>query len=338
MIDTLTTPIFEKEGNLDCNFQNTMLQYKQQLLCNMQTYLENCISNLDYMPSSQGYDNMPKINRTVILNGKRCWIQAKTEQEYAEKILKLCSVGMPVTDENKGKHNFEEYALNWYDIYSKPNIETATAATYKRQLTLHLIPAFGAKYVEDISTDDIQCLFNGLTGAKSTKDKVKMVLNMILENALEDGLIQKNPLSSKRLKISGNASQATKEYSVGQMRYLIQNLDKVQKDSDRAYLAIQALHPLRLEEVLGLTWDDIDFENMIIHIRRAVTHPTRNHPEIKATKTEASVRDIGLSRIAMRHLSPDKGDKFVFGGDKPLSYTQVRKMCDLKKIQDSPKT
>lgn len=303
---------------------NDMLLLRQSL-CDSLKYLDNRINRLS-VTDSQGDDDMPKINRTIMLNGQRLWIRADTEQEYAEKLIKIyddeSSYGI------RDGHNFKDYALMWYNVYAKPNIETVTATTYMRQLSLYLIPAFGEMDIEDIGTEDVQRLFNSMTGAKTTKMKTKMVLNMIFTTALEDDIITKNPLSSKRLKVTGCASKATKEYSVEQMRYLIQNLDKILNPSDRAYLAIQALHPLRLEEVLGLKWEDIDTENMLLHIRRAVTHPTRNQPEVKATKTEASVRDIGLSRIAAKYLIPDGGDKFVFGGDKPLSYTQVRKMCD----------
>ena len=59
-------------------------------------------------------------------------------------------------------------------------------------------------------------------------------------------------LKSKRLKITGAASKFTDTYTVEQMQYLVSHLDTVQNPVDRAYLAIQALHPLRLEEVLGL--------------------------------------------------------------------------------------
>ncbi len=266
-----------------------------------------------------------KINRSVIINGARKWVRANSEQEYADKLAKL--FGADETQPS-GSHIFGEYAQNWFDVYSRPNIETATAATYQRQLTRYLIPAFGDTPVEDITTDDIQKLFNNMTGTKATKMKTKQVLCMILEAALDDGLIQRNPLKSRRLKITGEASEGTKEYSVEQMRFLIRNLDKIQNPTDRAYLAVQALHPLRLEEVLGLKWADVDFDAMTIHICRAVTHPTRNRPEIKRTKTDASVRTLGLSRIAAQYLNPGSDDEFIFGGEKPLSYTQVRRMCE----------
>lgn len=45
-------------------------------------------------------------------------------------------------------------------------------------------------------------------------------------------------------------------------------------------------------------------------------------------KTAASVRDVGLSAIALPQLVPGKPDEFVCGGCNPLSYTQVRRMND----------
>lgn len=170
--------------------------------------------------------------------------------------------------------------------------------------------------------------FNGMTGAKTSKDKTKMVLNQILDAAVEDGIITKSPLRSKRIKITGKASQPTAPYTVEQMRFLVQHIGDIQDPMDRAYLAIQALHPLRLEEVLGLQGADIDPENGAIHICRAVTHPTRNQPEIKDTKTQSSARTIGLSALAVPYLPQTQAGEFVFGGKGPLSYTQVRKMCN----------
>lgn len=151
---------------------------------------------------------------------------------------------------------------------------------------------------------------------------------MILDAAVEDGLIVKSPLKSKRIKITGKASKATAPYSVEQMRYLVQHIGDIKDPIDRAFLAVQALHPLRLEEVLGLQAEDIDPVNMEIHISRAVTHPTRNQPEIKATKTKSSIRTIGLSALAVPYLPSVKPGEFVFGGKTPLSYTQVRRICE----------
>ncbi len=288
-------------------------------------HLDNSTQELDCMPFQQGVEGMAtKINRTVTVDGIKRWIHANSEQEYADKLLKLFDRKPPETS----KHPFSEYAWNWFELYSKPNVETATAITYRRQLTRYLLPTFGGVAIEDITTDAIQRLFNSMDKAKATKDKVKIVLNQILEAAKEDKLITDNPLKSKRLRITGTASKATEPYSLEQMHYLVQHIPDIRQPIDRAYLALQALHPMRLEEVLGLQWADIDTENNAIHIRRAVTHPTRNQPEVKLPKTESSIRTIGLSSVAIPYLTGGNGNDFLLGGKNPLSYTQVRRMCD----------
>lgn len=87
---------------------------------------------------------------------------------------------------------------------------------------------------------------------------MKIVLNMIFEQAVEDELLKRNPLESKSIRITGTSSQATEPYSVEQMQYLVHHIDQIQKPQDRAYLALHALHPLRLEEVLGLKGADVE--------------------------------------------------------------------------------
>ncbi len=272
---------------------------------------------VDCMPFSQGEIEMAKINRTVTIDGVKRWIHASTEQEYADKLLML-SHGEP---QERARHPFKEYAWSWFETYSKPNIQTATQELYKRLFSCHIMPILGDMAVEDIGTGEIQRLFNTMDTAKETKYKVKRLLNQVFNAAIDDGFLVKNPLLSDRIKITGAESKTTEVYSVGQMQYLVQHIGDVKQPLDRAYIALQALHPLRLEEVLGLTWADVDMERMALHINRAVTHPKRNRPEVKETKTKSSVRVIGLSQLAVPYLTPGEADGFVLGGDSPLSYS-----------------
>lgn len=305
------------------NEKNSTISMKElaSRVSRLEQHLEN-YKNVGNTPFQKGDGNCMKINRAVMIGGEKHWIRANTEQEYADKIIRLYA-GEPTT---VVKHNFEKYAITWFEVYALPRIEKATVATYKRQLARYLIPHFGKMSVEEITVDDVQRLFNDISGTKATKDKVKNVLNMILEAAVEDGLLDRNPLKSRRLRITGEASKTTKPYTQEEMRYIAANLDKIRSSSDQQYFVLLAFHPLRLEEVLGLKWEDIDLEARIIHVRRAVTHPDRNKPEIKSTKTAASVRDVGLSAIAIPYLVPGKPGDFVCGNSKPLSYSEVRRM------------
>ena len=87
-----------------------------------------------------------KINQSITINGVKRWITANSMQEFADKVTRLLG-----TPQDRGKHLFVEYAWNWYNTYSAPNVETATATTYKRQIRLYLIPAFDGLAVEDIT-------------------------------------------------------------------------------------------------------------------------------------------------------------------------------------------
>ena len=288
-------------------------------------HLDNSTQELDCMPFQQGVEGMAtKINRTVTVNGVKRWIHCNTEQEYCDRLAKLfCK-----EPQSEVKHLFSEYALNWFETYSKPNIATATVKLYSHLLTYHIIPAFEGMAVEDIRAVDIQRLFYGMDTSKETKYKVKRLLNQVLNAAVDDEFLVKSPLKSDRIKITGAESTTTATYSVEQMQYLVQHIGDIQSAQDRTYMAIQALHPLRLEEVLGLKWSDIDLEHMSLSVNRAVTHPTRNQPEVKDTKTKSTVRTIGLSQLAVSYLTPGRADEFVLGGNSPLSYTQVRRMCE----------
>ena len=212
-------------------------------------------------------------------------------------------------------------------MFSKPNVTDTSAITYGRQLRLHIIPVIGDLFIEDITPTNVQAIFNRMVNrARTTKHKVKIVLNMIFTQALEDDLIQKNPLNSKTIRIVGNDSEETPVYSVEQMQFLVNNIDKIKNPRDRAYLALQAVHPLRLEEVLGLKGTDVD-ENYI-YVRQVVTHPDRNKPVIKEPKTKASKRRIDFVSEMRRYIPETNPDEFIIGGKTPLSYTRVRRMCE----------
>ena len=225
------------------------------------------------------------------------------------------------------KHGFREYAEHWFTVFGKPNIEASTALTYRRQLDIYWIPAFEDKPIEDIKAAEIQNVLNHMGEvARDTKKKALMVLKMVFSQAVEDGFIPRNVAKSDRIKINGKAAKETEPYSVEQMRYIVAHIPDVKGETDRAYLALAALHPLRCEEIFGLQYGDIDRENHKIHIRRAVTHPDRNQPIVKDTKTESSVRTIDLAQQIEQYIPKGAADAFIFGNDKPLSYSQIRRM------------
>lgn len=272
--------------------------------------------------------NKAKIRRHILLNGVSVWICGNNEQEYAENLLKMA--GCQVKNASVATHNFKEYAMNWFEVFSKPNISDVSALTYERQLRNHIFPVLGEMTLEEITVSDVQKIFNnmGEDAKQETKNKVKNVLSQIFKMAYEEHIISRNPMQSMTLKIKGRTSDVTQPYTVEQMQHLASHLGDISNPTSRAWLALSISLPLRPEEVLGLKWEDLDEQNCILHIRNTVTHPTRNEPYFKSyTKTVSSRRDLQLPSEIMPYL-PERGapDEFIIGGKNPVSYTKLRGM------------
>ncbi len=81
--------------------------------------------------------------------------------------------------------------------------------------------------------------------------------------------------------------------------------------------------------MLGLRWDDIDWDKNVIHVRRAIKH-IHNQPDTEdlSTKTKNGVRDIYFGDELKALLEPMRGSGYLLGGEKPISdtmYVTIRK-------------
>lgn len=291
-------------------------------------------------PSNEEIDMSDRIKRRIVVDGTEYWLTASSEQKLLLKAFELGTLNAPaatqIASPPKIGHNFQQFASNWFEVYNKPNIEAVSAITNERQLTKYLYPAFGKMDIEDITTDDIQNLFNSMGDlAKATKDKAKHVLNMVFEHAISKRIITVNPLSCRSLRVTGKRSEKIPAYSVNDMKFFAQNIHKVQNPSDRAWLALMVYHPLRPEEGLGLQYKNIvkgENGETIMRVWATVTHPDRSRPLYKERlKTDSSRRQMVISEAALPYIGQGlvniDPEDFVVGGKQPLSYTAVRHMC-----------
>ena len=229
-----------------------------------------------------------KIRRQVNINGEKKWISGNTEQEYAENIARAWNK-VPEISCEEHKHEFRTYAQKWFEVFSKPNVEVVTAITYQQQLNKHIYPVLAGMNMEDILPADVQRVFECIEGARESKCKVKNILNMIFEQAMDDHLIQRKSDVFSKYPRHRACEQAHRAIFRSADAFLdSKHRTRAGNHWTRAYIALHALHPMRLEEVLGLKWKDLHFDTMTLHIERAVTHPHRNQPIVKQPKTEAS--------------------------------------------------
>lgn len=90
------------------------------------------------------------------------------------------------------------------------------------------------------------------------------------------------------------------------------------------YICLQT--GMRLGELCALTWDDIDFNSRVIHVRHTVARVSSDDPSISRTKliidkpkTDASVRDIPITSVLLpilKNMHDSRSSMFVVS-DKP---------------------
>src|SRR5260370_23929366 len=65
----------------------------------------------------------------------------------------------------------------------------------------------------------------------------------------------------------------------------------------RTTAELDAFTGLRRRELIGMQWEDVDFENLVIHVRRSVVMMVQGSP-----KTEASAKDVPLDAALAESL------------------------------------
>ena len=175
--------------------------------------------------------------------------------------------------QQRDAHPFSAYAHDWYNRFKEPSLGASTKVTQKGWLK-SLCKHFDDKALEDFTVDDIQDYLNSMQHLKKpTIDQRKTFLGEILDAACEDGIIKKNPAKSRRLTNPGKESDGISSMLRDDYRRLLEKLSTMEDARIQLMLSLMAYTGLRREEVLGLMWEDIDFETGFLHVQRAVIIP-----------------------------------------------------------------
>src|ERR687885_653947 len=188
-----------------------------------------------------------------------------------------------------------------------------TLENYRYHLDKHLLPALGRKQLTEITTDDIAQLIARLRArglAAKTINGALVPLGRILQHALRRGHISDNPL--RRLEQHERPRVHRRE-------------QRVLDHTEISRLLDTALYTgMRLSELLGLTWADIDLDTGLIHVRYQLSRARADQPARRVRlKTEAATRDIPLvpqlAALLKRHklASPHSRDSnYVFASTR----------------------
>lgn len=223
-----------------------------------------------------------------------------------------------------GAVNFRVYAEKWVE---ERELAVRTEDLYRHLLRLHIFPTFGGLDLDEITSPSVRewrAERLRTTGAKTTVAKAYRLLKSILETAVDDELIQRNPC---RIKGAGKESAAERRIAtVAQVDALADAIDI----RWRLMVYLGAYGPMRPEELAGLRRRDVDVDNLVIRVRVAEPERTNGKRAPGPTKSDASARVVVLPAFlrkeVQRHLDwfAEKGpDGLVFVGEKGAAFRRT---------------
>lgn len=233
----------------------------------------------------------------------RKYVYGRTYDETAEKIAKLQEQerqGVPVPNRS---WKVGEWLIYWLEQIVKPNREHNTYAKYESKVRLYLVPHLGKKSLIRLTPRQVrECL------ALLAKDGVPA------------------PTQAEVLKTLRNAlNRARAEELVGRNVAELVDMPKVSKGEGKPWSAKEAITflratrahrlyaacvlvlvlGLRRSEVLGLRWQDIDFENEQFTPVKQVQRETKGLV-LKDLKTDSSQAALPLPRFCADALAERK--------------------------------
>jgi integrase len=199
------------------------------------------------------------------------------------------------------KTTVDEYLDRWLEIAAKPRLRERTFEDYKQYLRRYIVPEVGKVMLSKLRPLDIQSVYSKMLDRNLSPRTVRFahsILSSALKQAVKWQLIPSNPASMVDLPKSQRKEMQTLTPDQA-LNFL--GLAKQSKWSAIFMIAIET--GLRPEEYLGLKWKDINLENGITVVRRALVWRRKGGGwTLEDPKTSSSRRNVPLSQSLVAEL------------------------------------
>jgi integrase len=222
-------------------------------------------------------------------------------------------------DPAAGMVAFAEYARSWVD--ERPNLRPKTVQLYEGLVRLHLVPilsALGVVTVADVKDPTVRkwrkkLLDSGLSPV--TVAKAYRLLKSIMNTAVDDGLIKRNPC-----RIDGAGQEHSPERPVLTLSEVFALADAFSDRRYRLLVLLAVFCSLRWGELAALPRYCVNTETGIISVRVAVVELARGQLVTGPPKTAAGNRDVTIPAFLLpdviKHLA-----EFTADGPRALVFT-----------------
>ena len=200
----------------------------------------------------------------------------------------------------------KDYILNFLEKY-KINLSITTYNSYKRICNKYIIPLLGDIKLCDIKPIHIQNYVDDLLDLLTPQTiRVHLnILNLALKRAYRLKLIKENPV--QLIEVPKNKKYKNEIYNAEDMQNL---LEKCHGTSMELPVVLASGLGLRISEVLGLTWNNVDFNDFTITIDK-ITVRDNGNVILKEPKTESSIRTISAPKEIILMLKQLKKDRLA---------------------------
>lgn len=267
---------------------------------------------------SEGFDldGKPMIHRKTVHGTKK-----DAEVELAKFVTEVQN-GLVIDGKSL---KFSEFTEIWKRDYGSKELAPSTYKRYCRMLETRLLPYFRHFYINKIKPTDIMKFYDllekdtqlvrkkGNNGSKTKKPlsgktilEHHRLLRAMLHKAVYWQLIVANP--AERVQPPKARKPKRKSYDDEQTKILLENLELLSSEDTKYKVAIilTVFTGVRLGELMGLEWQDVDFKNGIISINRSSQYLADMGVFTKVPKTESSIREIAIPEFIVSLLEEYK--------------------------------
>ena len=200
----------------------------------------------------------------------------------------------------------EEFILDFLEKY-KVNLSITTYKVYLRICKKYIIPLLGDIKLSDIRPIHVQNYVDDLVGIL-TPQTIRIhlnILNLAFKRAYRLKLIKENVVQF--VEVPKNKKFKNEIYNAEDMKIL---LEKCHKTSLELPIIIASGLGLRISEIMGLTWNNIDFNDFTITVKK-ITVRDEGKVILKEPKTESSVRTISAPKEIILMLKQLKKERLA---------------------------
>jgi len=226
----------------------------------------------------------------------QAYFQSEQEAvEWLERKKYEVKYGGSVSDK-KSRKTVEELSVDWLDDVS---LRQTTIATYAGNYRQHIKPVIGHMLVTDVTPADCKKVFKRMAQHKysrSTYKQVRIAMHLLFARAVDDRLISHNPVTDN-VKIPSVEHIKRRE-----PRHLYITPDERERFFAVAkgtyvynFCRLGIATGMRIAELMGLSWENVDFDTGYIYVKRALAHIKRGGWDFTSPKSEAGERKIPMT-------------------------------------------